>query len=61
MNFDYLVKYNINWNTCGFEPRNFQLSSHPDGCRLMYKEDIKFWSKNKKDCEAYLQSKKYNL
>lgn len=28
---------------------------------LVNKEEIEYWSKNKKECEVYLDAKKYNI
>ena len=40
--------------------RYFQ-EEHGAMCLISMEDEIEFWSKNKKDAEAYLAMKKYNL
>lgn len=61
VHFDYLIEYDIDWSTCGFDQRYFQLREDPPGYRMMNYEDIIYWSKYKKDCEMYLMGYKYNI
>jgi len=59
----FLIKYNIDFNTCGFIKYHFQLREDPDGCRNIFMEDILngYWSKNKEDMQFILDAKKYNI
>jgi len=55
-NYPYIVKYKI--------PKKLHINIRDFfnfDKRDMSRNEIKFWSKNKKDVEAYLAGKKYNL
>ena len=56
--FTYVVKYkNVPENKKDF----FVASPNIGYCRSMSETEIKFWSKNKKEVEAYLAGNKYNI
>jgi hypothetical protein len=57
----FLIKYNINFNTCGFTKAHFQFLEDPNGQRYINKEYITHWSDNKEELENILNSNKFNL
>ena len=57
----FLIEYDIDFITCGFDIDKFQLEEDPIGCRNMNRDEIKYWSKDKEELESILSAKKYNL
>ena len=59
--FDFMVKYDIDFEKEEFRRVDFQVLTDLDGCRKMERREIKYWSKNKEDLESILAINKYNL
>ena len=57
----FLVKYDIDFDTCGFTQDRFQFETDPNGVRTMNKNEIQYWSRNKEELEQILVVKKFNI
>jgi hypothetical protein len=67
--YPYYIKYDIKFDNDGkiindkynFSKSSFQFLENEDGVRVCNPKNIVFFSKDKKECEAYLEAQKYNL
>ena len=56
---DFLVKYDIDLNK--YPRDSFQLKKDPDGYRNIEKSIIEYFSPDKKDIEAVMDQRKFNI
>ena len=57
--FSYMIQY---YNIPNYLEEDFHFGEPDDmDCRIMCKEEILFWSKNKEDLEFIINANKYNI
>lgn len=60
-NDQFLIKYDIDFNTCGFDKSHFQFLEDPDGQRNIDKKYIVAFSPDKDKVKMLVQTNKFNL